>query len=318
MILDSTIILGIIAIPFLLKGADIIVKHGQSIARHVGISEFFIGLTILSIGTSIPEIFTHIVSSLKILKTPENIETLSGIAIGTDLGSNIIQITIIVGIVGLMGVLKPTKKFMNTDYLIMIVGIMLLWFFSETGQLISRLEGVILAGSYIAYLYYLTKQEKVEDKFHHNKQYSPIISLLSMSFGFFVVLISADFILDAAILAADTYNISGSTIGALILGVCTALPELTTALIGIKRRAAGISVGTLIGSNITNPLFALGIGAAISTYTVDDTILAVDFPFWFTISVLGWIFFRSNLRVDKKEATILAFSYGIYVYMRTA
>ena len=96
------LVLGFVGLAGLLSGAKITVDGSKSVAKKLGISEFFIGLTILSIGTSLPEIFTHVIGALKILKDPTNILMLSGITVGTNIGSNIIQITLITGIAGLV------------------------------------------------------------------------------------------------------------------------------------------------------------------------------------------------------------------------
>jgi cation:H+ antiporter len=315
--MNHQLLLGIIGLPCLLYGASLMVKHGISIARHLGISEFFVGLTILSIGTSIPEIFTHIVASIKILLTPENIHTLSSIAIGTDLGSNIVQITFIVGIVALFGTLTTNIRFMHQDYLFMLLSILILWFFSLTGNTVSRLEGGILVAAYMGYLTYLAKQEELDEKYHNgHNYYSPVHSLTIMSGGLIVVLVSAQLTLESAVFAAEYFNISGSLIGAVIIGVATALPELTTAMMGLKQKSSGISAGTLIGSNITNPMLGIGAGAVISTYTVDTEIMMIDLPFWFIVSVIGWVFFRTKLKVEKGEAIIFIAAYFVYLYIR--
>jgi cation:H+ antiporter len=311
-----SILLGIIALPFLLIGAELIVKHGRLIAKNLGISGFFIGLTVVSIGTSIPELFTHVMSASRMLLDPSKNEVLAGIAIGTNVGSNIFQITAIVGIVGLYGHMKTTKAFMLRDYVMMLLGIALVWFFSVTGQSIQRWEGWVLILSYAAYLWYLTQLEEIDEKMENHNNYHPLKSVLMIILAFALVIIAADFILDAAILATETFGLSGSLIGAAMIGVCTALPELTTALIAVKKKAKGLSVGTLVGSNITNPLLGVGLGAIIVEHPVDPVITSIDFPFWFGISLLGWLFFWTKKELGKWQAGVMLSSYLVYVLFR--
>src|SRR3989338_7385888 len=141
------LLLLLVGLVFLWFGAALVITSSQRIAKSLNISEAFIGLTILSIGTSFPEIMTHIVSSIDILKGIEA----SGIAVGTNVGSNLFQITFVVGLVGLLLTIKSNRTMIHRDYLIMLGSILLLWLFSLNGR-IGRLEGVILALLYVAYL----------------------------------------------------------------------------------------------------------------------------------------------------------------------
>lgn len=296
-----------------------IVRSIQKIAKCFGISDFFIGLTVLSIGTSFPEIFTHILSSIKILYHDEHAFTLSTIAVGTNVGSNLIQITLITGICGLTGLITTTKKFLRQDYLFMLFAIFLVWIFS-LNYTISMTEGLFLSALYIGYLIYLTWREDVWEKVNDNEECRENKAIQVQSvlviIGFAILLYSANLVLDSGVFFSETYGISGSLIGALIVGVCTALPELTTALVSLFYKSPGFSLGTLIGSNITNPMLALGIGAAISEYEIDDNILWFDLPFWFIVSVIALAFFRSGLRLHKKEAGVLIGLYIAYLSLR--
>lgn len=311
-----TLTLGILSIPILLIGAELIVRHGRLIAVKLGISEFFIGLTVLSIGTSIPEITTHIISAIKMLGEPSHREVLAGVAIGTNVGSNIVQITAIVGIVGLYGRMKSTKAFMKRDYIMMLLGIIMLWYFAWTGHTIERWEGWVLMLSYAAYLWYLTQLEDIDEKLEEHNHYHPLKSIVMIGVAFAMVIVSANFILEAAIAATEYFGLSGSLIGAVLIGVCTALPELTTALVAVKKKAKGLSIGTLVGSNITNPLLGIGIGAAIVAHPVDQQILSIDLPFWLGISIIGWFFFWTKNQLSKWQAGVLISSYAVYVFVR--
>ena len=142
------------------------------------------------------------------------------------------------------------------------------------------------------------------------------LELFKMAAGIFLLIVCAQFVLDSALFFAGFFNIAGSLIGALIIGVATALPEFTTAVTALLRGSSGLSLGTLVGSNITNPLFGIGIGAAIATYQVDADIVWLYIPFWFAASVLGMFFFYRKLSLQRYEALILMLLYPAFVIFR--
>jgi cation:H+ antiporter len=309
------LLLGLAGIAGILFGARIAIDGSKAAAKKLGISEFFIGLTILSIGTSLPEIFTHIASSIRILQEPENVLMLSGIAVGTNIGSNIIQITLITGLAGLVATIHTTKRFMRRDYVFMLFGIFLLWLFC-LGSVITRAESIILFVLYILYLWKLGSTEHLVEKIsnHNNKHYG--WDVFKIAIGVIALILCAQLVIDSAAFFSDYFNIAGSLIGALIIGIATALPEFTTAVTALLKKSSGLSLGTLVGSNITNPLFALGIGGTISTYQVDNDIIWYYLPFWFFISVIGFFLFLRGYKLYRWEALLLIFSYPVFIAAR--
>lgn len=311
----AEVILFILGLVGLWIGAHLAIDGSLKIAKELKISKLFIGLTIISIGTSLPEIFTHIASSIEILRGVNA----SGVAIGTNIGSNIIQITFILGIIGLLATVRSSKKIQTRDGIVMLGGIALLFLLGLNG-VISRLEGLLLSGLYLGYLYYLyTKEENLEELFNHkghekymlSKKAKHNIWLASGSLvaGIAALVIAAELVVRNAIVIADAFGVTQTLIGTMIIGVSTALPEFTTALIGIRRGAKDISLGVLIGSNITNPMLALGIGAIIAPLTMPHVVQYFDLPFWFAISAVGLLFFQRGHKLDKWEAVTLILSY---------
>ena len=236
----------------------------------------------------------------------------SGIAVGTNIGSNIIQITLILGVIALLTKVKTDKKILKRDYPIML-GAILFLFFLSLNNVIGRVEGFFLVSSYIIFIAWISKKEKIIDK---NTKKLELFHFLSLIVGFALLITSTESVVNNALLLSQIWGVSESLIGALIIGAATALPEFTTALISILRGSTSMSLGTLIGSNITNPLFALGIGAMISGYTIDASILWYDLPFWFFISLLTMMFFKSKGLLDKKEAITLIVFYITYAVLR--
>lgn len=309
------LIFGLVGIAGILLGAEMTIGGSKTIAKKLGISEFFIGLTILSIGTSLPEIFTHIISASRILREPENIVTLSGIAVGTDIGSNIFQITFITGVAGLVATIHTTKKFMQRDYVFMLFGIFVLWFFC-LDSMVTRLEATILIIMYIVYLWKLGSAEHFMHKMKNGREKNYAWDGFKIVAGLFLLVACAELVVDSAMFFSRMFDIAGSLIGALIIGIATALPEFTTVVVALLKKSSGLSLGTLIGSNITNPLMALGIGAGISTYRIDTDILWIYIPFWFVISLVGFLFFARGYKLYRWEALILIFSYPAFVIFR--
>ncbi len=291
-------ILMVLGIIGLWLGADLVINSSQRVAKSLNISGAFMGLTVLSIGTSLPEIATHVISSIDILKGMET----SGIAVGTNVGSNLFQISFIVGIVGLLLTIRSSETIMKRDYPVMLGGIVLIWLFSLGGY-IGRIEGAVLAVLYIIYIAYLGKNEKILEKNPFQTNYIKDFVLIALGIG--MLLFCADIVVDKAVFLSRNWGVAESFIGTLIIGIGTGLPELTTALVGILRKANDISLGTLVGSNITNPLLALGIGAGISGYTVDKYLLFYDIPVWFLLSLIVLFFFYWKHKLFRWEAVVL-------------
>ena len=293
-------------------GAGFVIVNAQKLAKALRIDETLIGLTILSIGTSLPEIFTHIITSIDRLKGIEA----SGISVGTNIGSNIIQITLIIGLVAMFATIRTTRKFLKKDYLIMLGSIFLLFLFSY-GGFISRIEGVILTALYLVYLYFLSEKEEIIEKIEHpRKQKQMFLYLLFVLIGLGALLFFANLVVNNALVLTEIWNVSHTFIGTVIIGVSTALPELTTALRAILKGSTGMSLGTLVGSNITNPLFALGIGAMISGYVADKVIIFFDLPFWFFVSLLPFVFLKSKGGINRRKAIVLIACYLTYVTLK--
>jgi cation:H+ antiporter len=275
-----------------------------------------IGLTIVSIGTSLPEIMTNIFSGLKVA---EGIQA-SGIAIGTNIGSCVTQITLILGIIGLVGIVKASKKLIVRDGFMILFSIVLLFLAGLDGQ-ITRVEGALLVTIYLFYLYVISKDEQVASKIkyeikNHGKGGNFVIEIIRMLAGLAILIYASHLVVDNAILMSDILGISGSFIGIMIIGVSTGLPEFSTALRGVLAGAPGLSAGTLIGSNITDPLFSQGIGALIAGFTFEQNLLFFDLPFWFIASAFALFLLRKGHKLYKKEAIMLILLYAVFATIK--
>ena len=304
-----TLIIGFIIIIVL---AEVIIKNAISISAHYGISGTFIGLTVLSIGTSIPEIMTHIVGSVKILSEPSLMSTISALVIGNNIGSDIFQQNFVLPVIAIVGTVLVFRKNLFVEMGALIGAALLVWFFS-LGGIITRIEGWLLLLAYIFYLIYL-KRKKIHEK---GIVASNHLTKKDIWFGSSLILISfvfmaftAEFVLDSATFLISFLPISASFFGVILLGIASALPELTTSLLAVIRGKKDISAGILIGSNITNPLFGIGIGAAISSYVIPNVVIWYDLPIKIATAFLIYYFLLTNEKLKKWESWVLI---GIFI-----
>jgi len=309
-----TILAGVVVI---LICAEYTVRLSVKIARHFGLSNAFIGMTVLSIGTSFPEIFTHIMGSLRILYHPDMMNQISGLVIGANVGSDIFQQNFMLSLVALIGYISVRKKDLFKDVGGLIAASMLLLALSING-FVSRLEGAVLFFGYVGYLAYLKKTDNLSIISEKRKSAGngmwKIILLVIVLFG--VMGFAANFVLESSIVLVEAWGISASFFGIIILGVASAMPELMTSLIALKKGKGIISAGILIGSNVTNPMFALGIGAIMSTYTVPPVVIWYDLPVKIITALMIYYFLRKGKQLSKPKATLLIGIYFAYLLLR--
>jgi len=322
----DNIIIGVIAIVFLVFVADKVVGKSIKLSKRLGISQIFIGLTVISIGTSLPEITTHVIASVDIVRGNIDSFIASSTVLGTNIGSDIVQQNLIIGIVGILAILhgkaiRISRRFLKEDFLIMILAAVLVLLFGLDGS-VSRAVGAVLFFGYILYLWFLWIREGKSFKDHHRftiegrdkkEIFKDVIYII---IGLAVIVFSAEYILKVSEFFVVHFNVSGSMIGILIVGIATSLPELTTSITAILRGASSISLGTLIGSNITNPMLALGLGAMISTYQVPKPIIVYDLPVnIITAIIIMWFLWRSRM-LTRKFSWIMISMYIVYVLVR--
>jgi len=316
--LFANIGIGIVALLVLMGSAEIAVRKIIILLRHYGYSTTFGGLVIFSITTSFPEIFSHLAASFGILSGTLNYEIASSVVLGANIGSDVIQQTLVLGIVVLlMGGLVFKKDFLKIAYLPMIATTLMCIILGWDG-IYSRIDGFILFVTFIAYMIFLYKREEhKKTKISHIKDVYLVrdisISMVCMVF----ILASAHFLLSAAQQIVLITGLGGSLIGVVSLGVVAASPELFTAISGLRQKALGISLGTLIGSNITNPLVAIGGGALISTYWVPRPLVYWDLPMeTITAALLLLYLIKTKGKLGKGGAFYLMALYFAYLLIR--
>ncbi len=323
----SNVLIGALALALLIKSADEVVKRLVGLAEYFDLSTTFMGMTVVSLATSIPEISAHLTASVGILTGTLDYEQSSAIVLGANIGSDVVQQTLILGLVVFFAGGLYFRRYFLLKSLLPMIGTTLMCLILGWNQVYSRLDGLILFGTFFAYTYYLYRDER---KFYQRSetvetdpqsvpqsrreaQKYALIALGAMA----LTVLSANVVLHVTEFVVENTGIAGSLIGVVTLGIASALPELMTAISGIRKKEHGISLGTLIGSNITNPLVAIGGGALLSTYWVPRPLIHWDLP-WETISgaiLLGMLWFRKG-RLGKAGAIYLMFLYFVYLIGR--
>ena len=327
----EVIAVGLIALVLLVLGANYAVKKLIGIANYFKLSSTFMGMTVLSVATSLPEITSHFTASVKILSGTLDFQTGSAIVLGANIGSDVVQQTLIMGIVILLAGTMYFRRYFLWKSMIPMIGTTIMCLVLGFDGNYSRIDGAILFGSFVAYSYYLYMDERKHYKEEDNQLQSEEVAegaptngrevlrdALITTVMLAVIIGCATFVLSATEIIVDITGVGGSLIGVVTLGLASALPELTTALAGVRHKEAGISLGTLVGSNITNPLLAIGGGALISTYAVPRPLVLWDLPWETLTGMLLWgILWFNNGKLGKKSAIYLIVIYFIYILFRS-
>ena len=315
-------LIGILSIVILVWSAEQVVHKMIKIAHHFGLSDTFVGLTVLSIGTSLPEISSHIIASLGILNGSLDFQIASSTVLGANIWSNIVQQTLIVWLVIiLVGTMTFDRKFLAQNYVAMLVTMWVVRFLWLDG-LYSQTDSAVLLLLFAMYLYFLYAQEQADktnnkNTITHEKIQHPRLEFAGLVWGMWLLLFASTVSLEVVQIVVLNTNVSGSLIWVVSLGIASALPEMITAISGIKQKAKGISLGTLIGSNIVNPLVAIWLGGVISSYYVPGPLKYRDLPMQIATAVLLLIWLLTHQgKISKKWGIFLICIYVTYLLVR--
>ena len=258
---------------FLVKGADWFVEGAAGIAKKLGIPQLVIGLTSVAMGTSMPEAAVSITSALS---------GSAGISIGNVVGSNILNILIILGITAVLTNVRIQKTTFRYEIPFMIGITIILMAFGITGNQITFLEGILfwlLFLIFLGYLFVISKKGSVQDE-EEIKELPLWKGVLGIIIGGILVVKGSDFAVEGATEIARYFGMSERFIGLTIVAFGTSLPELVTSVTAARRGNADIAIGNIVGSNIFNILFVIGTTALICNVPFDqkfviDTIVAI-------------------------------------------
>ena len=305
-----SIILLIIGFILLIKCADLFVDGCSNVAKSLGIPSLIIGLTIVAFGTSAPEAAVSITASLK---------GMNDISIGNVVGSNICNLLLVLGLSGLFGGLTAKRKIITRDFVYAIFAsivmlILSFGFFVPSGNsgVITRTNGWILLCFLGIYLYALlgdalrsarSKEEKTEFK---------IKDVFLIIIGLVGIILGGQLVVNNATDIAEMFNVSQNVIALTIVAIGTSLPELVTSVVAARKGEVDIAIGNVVGSNIFNIFFILGISSAISPITFGFETF-IDIIVMVFASVMVYVLLLKNNRIGNKKGIIMLLSYAIYL-----
>ncbi len=245
------IILITIGFIFLIKGADLLINGAETIARKLKVSDFIIGLLLVAVGTSFPEMIVSIEAASK---------GHDSLLIGNILGSCIYNLLLILGIMLLLKPIKLEHK-PSGNLLILLMSMLLVGIIGNINNQISRIEGILLLLVFVIFLLSIFSDYK--DNNVKEIKYGIVKSIFLVILGIILLKYGGNFVVDNSIKLAGRFNISETVIGTTIIAIGTSLPELVTSIIAIKKESTSIAIGSIIGSNIFNLLLVLGITSVI-------------------------------------------------------
>ena len=313
------VLLLVIGFVALVKGADFFVSSSSSIARKFRVSPLVIGLTLVAFGTSLPELAVSFAASL----TVDPGQT-ADIAMGNVIGSNIVNITLILGLTALARPIKVSETMHRKEFPYMVFSSILILIFSiafQSDNMIVWWEGLILLVMFILYVWIMIKTQKQQDSSLDIQNISTKKSILLLVIGIAMVSLGGYMVTTGAKgLAVDilvnllsmTETKAVTLVGLSIVAVGTSLPELVTSVVAAKKNENEIAFGNLIGSNIFNVLFILGLSSLVTPLGINSDVI-IDTYLMLVITVCAVTFSITQGIVSKREGLLLVFIYVIYV-----
>lgn len=307
-----SILLIIIGFVLLIVGADLLVDGASGIAKKFHIPEIIIGLTIVSIGTSMPELFVSITSAL---------EGHSDMAIGNVIGSNLSNLLLILGLSTMIKPVVFQKETRLYEIPMCLASTLILMLFCNTNAKISRGESVVLLVlfcMFIAYTIFMAKKESqkniVEIDVKEEKKNSTLKDIVFIILGIVGLKIGGDLAIDNAVVVANYFNLSEKLISLTILAIGTSLPELVTSVTAAVKGNSDIAIGNIIGSNIFNVLLIIGVSSMIHpitynlSYNFDISILVIS-----TIILAIFPFIPPKDKMSRANGVIYFLMYLMYL-----
>lgn len=313
-----SVILLVVGLALLIKGADFFVDGSSSIAKNFRVPAIIIGLTIVAFGTSAPEAAVSITASIK---------GLNDIAMGNIIGSNIFNL---LGVLGISAIIKPIKierqiivkeyPFSLAATVVLLVIICDIWLGTGSINTLSRGDGIILMIFFAIFLYSIIStaqhsREADSGETDQKPKYSIPKSILFSLAGLTGIIIGGQLIVNSATDIAKVFGISEALIGLTIVAVGTSLPELVTSIVAARKGESEIAIGNVIGSNIFNILFILGASSIINPLDI-NSLNIIDMIILVVITLLVYAFCITKRSVSRIEGVVLTAGYiGYLIYI---
>lgn len=296
----KSIVLLLVGFILLIKGADFFVEGSSSVAKSLRIPSMIVGLTIVAMGTSLPELAVSVTASLA---------GNNALAVSNVIGSNIFNLMLVCGACALFAPLIVQKNTLKKEIPLSVVCVVLLLVLGLFGMEIGRTDGVILLILFIGFLVWMVKSAlkahaesaNLEESDNEYKIYPAWVCVIYIVGGAVAIKFGGDFVVDGASAVAMKAGLSQNLVGLTIVAMGTSLPEFVTSVVAARKNEVDMAFGNVIGSNIFNILFILGVTATISPVAfimenvIDSVILLI-------VSILVWVFAWSRLHIEKKKA----------------
>ena len=312
------VILLIVGFLFLVKGADAFVEGSSSIAKHFHVPSLIIGMTIVAMGTSLPETAVSVTAA---------IAGSNALAVSNAVGSNIFNLMVVIGVCAALTPVAVQKSTLKIDFPFSVFCAFLLLVLGRNRMVLTRINGLILIVLFVFFLLYMirsaqhsknSESSELTEETSEMKVLSVPKSLLFIVLGIAAITFGSDWVVDGAKTIAAAFGISENLIGLTVVAFGTSLPELMTSIVAARKNEVDMALGNAIGSNIFNILMVLGIAAALNPITfirenIIDIIVLIGFSF------IVWIMAWTRRRLSKPEglAMILLYAgYVVYICMR--
>ena len=312
------ILILVIGFVLLIKGADYFVEGSSSVARRLKVPSLIIGMTIVAMGTSLPECAVSVTASLAGNNT---------LAVSNVVGSNIFNLMVVCGVCALFAPLTIKKDTLQKEFPLSIICAILLMFLGYFGMTLGHVEGVILLIIFVGYLLWMIQAARTARKKHIKERLMteevefteddidilPVWKcLIFIVGGMIAIKYGGDFVVDGASVIAAGLGLSQTLIGLTIVATGTSLPELVTSIVAARKNEVDMALGNVIGSNIFNILFVLGIAASISpvAFLLENII---DIIILIIMSLIVMAFAWTSQTIKRNEGIIMLVLYAVYL-----
>lgn len=304
----------VVGVVLVLWGADRLTEGAVAVAERLRVPQIVIGLTIVALGTSMPELCVSVVSALK--DTPD-------LAVGNVVGSNIFNALLIVGVAALVAPMTILRSTVFKDVPCALVASVVLLMMCQNDWVITRLDGAILFVFFLVFMRLTIKgatsaqpapQEAEEKEASAGKQ--PMKGWLAglwMVVGLAALIGGSNLFVGGATEVARALNVSDAVIGLTIVAGGTSLPELATSVVAAKKGNSGIAIGNVLGSNVLNILFILGLTGMISPMHIEG-ITNVDLYMMLVSTIMIWFFSFTKYTIERWEGAVLVLTFGGYMW----
>ena len=310
MAVSAPLALLLVGLAAIVWATHIAVENAIVVARHHRVSDFFIGVVVLAVGSDLPEIVVSLDAALRQLADQETDNLIIGNAIGSCFG----QLGLVIGVAGLIGRLSLPRQQLLRHGGFLLAATAGLFLIGLDGA-VSRVEGLLMVLSFFGYIYLVIHDEglitgaRSLEADEERERRSIAGNWVRLLIGIAAVVLSAELIVQSAMTLAVSWGVDQSFIGIAIIGVGTSLPEVMISIAAVMKRRVGLSVGNLLGSNILDTLLPIGLAALIVEVSFPRSILTFDLPMLMglTLLVLAFLFLRSGVRWPQAAVVLAAY-----------